>query len=100
MSSKTSKISKAVGQKKVGSFVITRKKVGKVNRMNVDTVDGSWSLSVREDSKLYYMLEQCEDGDMSNAVVGVLLNAFVVSNCMDARFQSEVMNVSRQMLKA
>lgn len=90
---------KISNQKKIGSFVITKKREGKFHRMNVVTTDGSWHLSVREDSKLYYMLEQCKDGDTEDAVMGVLLNAFVVSNCMDARFQGEVLQVAKRMLK-
>lgn len=78
-------------KEKFGGFNILKYKKDDMSFIKVSTIMGNWSIEYREDSSMFHFLNANLEEDQRDALHVLLVNAFMVSNFVDAELQHSVM---------
>ncbi|WP_065218471.1 MULTISPECIES: hypothetical protein [Butyricimonas] len=78
-------------KKKIGNFVLTKKKQGKVTFIIVSTLSGVWSMSFRADNKMFRSLDTVEK-DAEESLHTWITSLYAACHIVDGDFTGELMN--------
>lgn len=77
-------------KKRIGNFVLTRKKQGKATFIIVSTLSGEWSMHFRADNKMFRLLDTV-DRDAEDSLHTWITSLYAVSHIVDGKFTGELM---------
>lgn len=77
-------------KKRIGNFVLTRKKQGKATFIIVSTLSGEWSMHFRADNKMFRLLDTV-DRDAEDSLRTWITSLYAASHVVDGQFTGELM---------
>lgn len=77
-------------KKRIGNFVLTRKKQGKATFIIVSTLSGEWSMHFRADNKMFRLLDTV-DRDAEGSLHTWITSLYAASHIVDGKFTGELM---------
>ena len=77
-------------KKRIGNFVLTRKKQGKATFIIVSTLSGEWSMHFRADNKMFRLLDTV-DRDAEYSLHTWITSLYAASHIVDGKFTGELM---------
>ena len=77
-------------KKRIGNFVLTRKKQGKATFIIVSTLSGEWSMQFRADNKMFRLLDTV-DRDAEYSLHTWITSLYAASHIVDGKFTGELM---------
>lgn len=78
-------------KERLGGFNVLKYKKDDMSFIKVSVVMGNWAVEYREDSSMFHFLNADLEEDQRDALHVLLVNAFMVSNFVDAELQHSVM---------
>lgn len=84
---------------RIGGFNVLKYKRDEMSLMKVSTIMGNWSMEYREDSVVYHCLDMELSDEEKEAVHVMFVNAFTVSNFLDADLQHAVILAGDELQK-
>ena len=77
-------------KKRIGNFVLTRKKQGKATFVIVSTLSGEWSMHFRADNKMFRLLDTV-DRDAEDSLHTWITSLYAASHIVDGQFTRDLM---------
>ena len=77
-------------KKRIGNFVLTRKKQGKATFIIVSTLSGEWSMHFRADNKMFRLLDTV-DRDAEYSLHTWITSLYAARHIVDGKFTGELM---------
>lgn len=77
-------------KKRIGNFVLTRKKQGKATFIIVSTLSGEWSMHFPADNKMFRLLDTV-DRDAEYSLHTWITSLYAASHIVDGKFTGELM---------